>query len=224
MLNVFVKKSAKELQVQLSNGKLMPLEELVKDYERFLNMKTSKEEISSKLEVGKWFRIDRNVIEENKEEIHRKCKEAGSKGRLLWERFEDSNKIAQNNTDQYPCLIETYIFEHCWEYRTEQEMREMCKCVGDGMCCEVICDLELQMRICNGEHVDDLLKKFDRLPYVRVIELRDGGTGCFGGGTDTGVNNLPAILYRGEFKPDERHYKSTPYAFRRVPSQHVTLF
>lgn len=223
MLNVFVKKSAKELHVEFSDGRIMLLEDLVRDYERLLKEKhsqdePSKEVITSQLKVGEWFRIDREVINKSKEEIRRKCNEAGTEGKELWRRFKKSNKIANENPDQYPCLIETYIFEHNWEYKTEQEMRDMCEDVGDGMCDEVICDLELQMRICNGELVDDFIQKADRLPRVRVIKLRNGGTGYFGGGADI-VNFHPsAYLYRDDFDPNYKNYLYTPYAFRRVLS------
>lgn len=225
MLNVFVKKSAEELHIQLSDGRMMPLEDLVTDYERLLNEESSEKEIkselkddkpiTSKLTVGKWFRIDRDVINKSKEEIRRKCYEAGAKGVALCERFEKSNKIADENPDQYPRLIETYIFEHNWEYKTEQEMRDMCEDVGDGMCDEVICDLELQMRICNGESVDDLIKKADKLPRLRVIKLRNGGTGYFGGGAVKYYDNLPADLYMHLFSPNLKNFSYTPYAFRR---------
>lgn len=220
MLNVFIKKSAKELQVQLSDGRMMLLEDLVKDYQRLLKEKASKEAITEKaiaseLKVGEWFRIDRDVIDKSKEKIYRECIEAGDEGKALWERFEKSNKIADEHPDQYPRLIETYIFEHNWEeYKTEQEMRDMCKDVGKGMCDEVICDFELQMRICNGEHVDDLLRKADKLPCVRVIKLRNGGTGYFGGGASNNYNNPPAYLHRFDFNPNIRFYSNTAYAFR----------
>ncbi len=226
MLNVFVKKSAEELHVQLSDGRMMPLEDLVRDYERLLKEETSKKEIASepkddkpiasKLKVGEWFRIDRDIIDKSKEEIRRKCEESGREGKALWERFEKSNKIADENPDQYPRLIETYIFEHNWEYKTEQEMRDMCEDVGDGMCDEIICDFELQMRICNGESVVDLLQKADKLPRVRVIKLRNGGTGYFGGGADYNYNNPPTDLNRNNFNPNNKNYKNVPYAFRRV--------
>lgn len=227
MLNVFVKKSAEELHVQLSDGRMMPLEDLVRDYERLLKEETSKKEIASepkddkpitsKLKVGEWFRIDRDIIDKSKEEIRRKCEESGREGKALWETFEKSNKIADENPDQYPRLIETYIFEHNWEYKTEQEMRDMCEDVGDGMCDEIICDFELQMRICNGESVVDLLQKADKLPRVRVIKLRNGGTGYFGGGADLDYGP-PADLYRFDFSPDGLYYMYVPYAFRRVLS------
>ncbi len=225
MLNVFVKQSAEELHIQLSDGRMMPLEDLVKDYERLLNEDSSEKEIkselkddkpiTSKLTVGKWFRIDRDVINKSKEEIRRKCHKAGIEGVALWERFEKSNKIADENPNQYPRLIETYIFNHNWEYKTEQEMRYMCEGKGDGMCDEVICDLELQMRICNGESVDDLIKKIDKLPCVRVIKLRNGGTGYFGGGAFFIFDkNPPAKLDSTNFYPGNRIYNYTPYAFR----------
>lgn len=232
MHNVFEKKSAEELHVQLSDGRIMLLEDLVMDYEKLLKKKTSKKKSSKKviseskndktmtqeLKVGEWFRIDREVIVKNEEEIRRKCNEAGTKGKELWERFEKSNKIADENHDQYPRLIETYIFEHDWKYKTEQEMRDMCEDVGDGMCDEVICDLELQMRICNGESVNDLVQKADKLPHVRVIKLRNGETGYFGGGADDDDNSTPADLNRYYFFPNDENYTCTPYAFRGVSS------
>lgn len=226
MTDVFKKESAEELHVQLSDGRIMLLEDLVRDYERLLKEETSKKAIISEpkenkavaqeLKVGEWFRIDRDIIGKNKKEIHRKCNEAGTEGKKLWEKFEESNKIADENPNQYPRLIETYIFKHSWEYKTEQEMRDMCEGVGDGMCDEVICDLELQMRICNGKSVDDLVKKDDKLPRVRAIKLINGGTGYFGGGADDTINYPPADLSRDYFSPLSRDYKNTPYAFRRV--------
>lgn len=225
MLNVFVKKSAEELHIQLSDGRMMPLEDLIKDYERILNEISSKKEIkselkpiTSKLKVGEWFRIDRDVINKNKEEICRICNEEGYEGKGLWKRFEESNKIADENTNQYPRLIETYIFERNWNYKSEQQMRDMCEDVGDGMCDEVICDLELQMRICNGESVYELLHKKDRLPHTRVIKLRNGGTGLVGGIADCYYINPTTSIRRNKFYPDYMHYIHTPYAFRFVHS------
>ncbi len=228
MLNVFVKKSAEELHVQLSDGRMMLLEDLVRDYERLLKENASKKAIISEpkddkaitkeLKVGEWFRIDREVIDKSKEEIRLKCNEAGDEGKAYWRRFEASNKIADENLNQYPRLIETYIFEHSWYYKTEQEMRDMCEKVGEGMCDEIICDLELQMRICNGESAIDLFKKADKLPHVRVIKLRNGGTGYFGGGADCNYCDPPADLSRYNFSPNNEYYKYTPYAFRRVLS------
>lgn len=226
MLNVFVKKSAEELHVQLSDGRMMLLEDLIRDYERLLKEESSKKAIISEtkddktitleLKVGEWFRIDRDVIARNREKIRCKCDEAGTEGKAIWKRFEKSNKIADENPDKYTRLIETYIFEHNWEYKTEQEMRDMCEDVGDGMCDEIICDFELQMRICNGKSVVDLLQKADKLPRVRVIKLRNGGTGYFGGGAVYNINNPPADLCRGIFFPINGDYVSVPYAFRRV--------
>lgn len=228
MHNVFKKESAEELQVQLSDGRLMPLEDLIEDYERLLNEESLKKvttsepkadsQAVSKLKVGEWFRIDREVIDKSKEEIRLKCNEAGDEGKAYWKRFEASNKIADENPNQYPRLIETYIFEHSWDYKTEQEMRDMCEKVGEGMCDEIICDLELQMRICNGESAIDLFKKADKLPHVRVIKLRNGGTGLFGGGAAYDYDHPPADLFRDDFDPDYKDCSCTPYAFRRVLS------
>ena len=146
------------------------------------------------------------------------CNEAGDVGKTYWKRFEESNKIADENPDQYPRIIETYIFKHDWEYKTEQEMRDMCKEIGDGECDEVICDLELQMRICNGESAHDLFEEADKLPRVRVIQLRNGGTGFFGGGAVINYYNPPASLRRYIFRPNNWYYTYTPYAIRRVLS------
>lgn len=132
MHNVFEKKSAGELHVQLSDGRMMILKDLVEDYENLLKEKSLKKEIvfgskddkaaTQELKVGEWFRIDREIIAKNREEIRRKCKEVGNVGEEYLERFEKSNKIADKNPDQYPCLIKTYIFEHNWNYKKEQEM------------------------------------------------------------------------------------------------------
>lgn len=178
--------------------------------------KVFREESAKKLKVGEWFRIDRNVIDKNRDEIYRKCIEEGTVGKKLWERFEKSNKIADENPDQYSRIIETYIFKHDWEYKTEQEMRDMCKEIGDGECDEVICDLELQMRICNGESAHALFEEADKLPCERAIQLRNGGTGYFGGGADDNYSFPPADLYRYNFDPNYVSYKSVPYAFRSV--------
>lgn len=223
MLKVF---GTEKLQVQLSDGLMMPLEDLVRDYERLLKEESLKKAfitepkdekaITKELKVGEWFRIDRDIIVKNKEEIRRKCSEVGAEGKELWERFEKSNKIADKNPDQYPRLIETYIFEHNWDIKTEQEMRDMCKEKGDGMCDEIICDLELQMRICNGEAVDDLLKKADKLPNVRVIKLRNGESGILGGGANRHDCYPPAQLDRQAFHSLNKYCRYTTYAFRRV--------
>ena len=93
-------------------------------------------------------------------------------------------------------------------------MQEMCEKVGDGMCDEIICDFELQMRICNGEPVHDLLQKADKIPYRRFIRLRDGGTGHFGGGNDYKFNC--ATILEADLFPDQGHTFVLPYAFREV--------
>lgn len=220
MADVFKKESVEELYVQLSDGRMVLLADIVRDYERLLKEehskkdKPSKKAITSQLKVGEWFRIDRDVIAKNREKIRGVCNEAGEVGKAYWKRFKESNKIADENPDQYPRIIETYIFKHDWEYKTEQEMRDMCKEIGDGECDEVICDLELQMRICNGESAHALFKKADKLPHVRVIQLRNGGTGYVGGGADDNDNSPPAYLLRDCFDPRYKNYHYTPYAFR----------
>lgn len=250
MPNVFVKKSAEELYVELSDGRMMPLEALVKgyeNYERLLKKKTSKKAVVSgkkndkavmsdvkankavttdtktdkavtkELKPGEWFRIDRNVIDKNRDKIRRKCIEAGTVGKEFWERFKESNKIADENPDQYSRLIDTYIFVHDWSFKYEWEMKDMCKQVGHGMCDEIICDLELQMRICNGESVVDLFKKVDKLPFVRFIKLKKGETGFFGGSNEQ-LYRAPAEIHRNDYHHSDCYFRCTPYAFRRVLS------
>ncbi len=218
MLNVFVKKSTEELYVQLSDGRIVLLEDLVRDYESLLKEEYSKEAITSELKVNEWFCIDREVINKSQAKIRCNCDEAGTEGKELWKRFKQSNKIADENPDQYPRLIETYIFKQHWDSETEQKMRDMCKDVGDGMCDEIICDLELQMRICNGEPVYNLVNKADNLPRVRVIKFRNGGFGYFGGSISFRDFSPPASLYRINFIPADKYYKIVPYVFRRVLS------
>lgn len=209
--------------VELSDGRKMSLKDLISDYERLLKQYErllkpgSGKLLICELKVSEWFRIDREVINEHKEEICRKCKEARAES--LWKRFEESNKIADENPDQYPRIIETYVFAHDWISMTHYLMRNMCYEVGDGMCDEVICDLELQMRICNGESVDDLYQKPDRLPYQRLIKLRSGMTGRFGGSALSrySIDRLyPAYLDKDcMYNPYTDDGVHVPYAFRR---------
>lgn len=211
MHNVFTKKSAEELQVQLSDGRMMPLEDIVKFYESFL-----KEVETQDQKVGKWFHIDREIIDKNKDEIWRQCYEEGPRGIALAKCFKAVNKIADEHPEQYPRLIETYIFPYNCDIRTEKEMRDVCEIVGDGMCCEVICYLELQMRICIGEHVKALINYPDWLPRVRVLKLRNGGTGLWGGGRDECNHNCSIGYQEFDYDPCNKLDIGTPYAFRRV--------
>lgn len=213
MFDVVMDNSIGEPKVKLSDGRTMLFEDFIREYGGIWKDKTPRNDITE-LKVGEWFRIDREVINKNKEEIHRQCNEEGYIGKSLWEGFEKSNKIADENPDQYPRLIETYIFEYNWDSKTEQEMLDMCKDVGDGICDEVICDLELQMRICNGESVHDLTHKPDKLPYERFIRCRNGDIGHFGGGD----RNLfsPSELGRDSFYPFIIKRNYTPYAYRKV--------
>ena len=206
----------------------MSIEDIVKDYERLLKQESSisnakdKKAITKTLKVGEWFRIDREVIEENIDEIYRQCEEMKTAGKKLKKRFVESNKIADQDPDKYSQIMEVLVFEHDKELMIyEDNMREMCEEIGDGMCDEVICDLELQMRICNGEKVSDLLRKKDKLPRVRIIQLRDGGTGYFGGGAGNPDENFaPADLFKTYYDVEYEHDVCVPYAFRRVISEH----
>lgn len=205
--------------VKLSDGQMVPLEDLIKSYERlFRDYEGLLKATAKELKVGEWFRIDRNVIDNNRDEIYRKCMEEGTKGQKLWERFEESNKIAEKNTFQYTRVMEVYIFpSKSMKWVTEEEMRHLCEIIGDGMCDEIICDFELQMRICNGESVYDLVEMFDKLPGGRIIKLRDGGTGFFGSCEFEKFAGPPSQLLRGNFN-SKRSYggRYLPYAFRRV--------
>lgn len=225
--------------VKLSNGRETSLKETISDYERLLEEQSSvtvtiselkadklitfelkdDKPITSKLNVGEWFLISRDIIDQSKDEIRRKCNEEGYEGKRLWERFEKSNRIADMYPEEYPRVIETYIFERSWEYITEQQMRDMCEEIGDGMCDEIICDLELQMRICNGESAHDLIYEKDRLPWRRVVKLRDGRNGYLGGGTEGDWHEAPARFEKSRFYPDMECYNDTPYAFRGVSSK-----
>ena len=106
--------------------------------------------------------------------------------------------------------------EYSEEKKTVQEMRDICEKIGDGMCCEVICDLELEMRICNGEQVDDLVKRYDRLPYERMIKFRNGNTGFFGGGDENEYNEgTPARIFEFKMELTSSYVGVVPYAFRK---------
>lgn len=168
--------------IKLPDGRLMILVDL-EDYQRLLkgeslkkgapsNPKNYKSAVS-KPKVGKWFLIDRKVISENMAEIRRQCKEAVHVyGELYLEEFEKANKMADKNPDKYPRFIETlilpgaYSYAHIFECATEAQRKNKCEKVCDN----VICNLELEMRICNGELAIDLFTKPDTLPYQRVTE------------------------------------------------------
>lgn len=219
MHNEFIKKSAEELHVQLSDSRFMTSEDLA---EEPIASELDDKPIVSELKVAEWFLIDRKVIDENIYEIRRECINEGPAGERLWERFEVSNEIANQNPKQYPRVMEVYIFKNDWESvekecKSVPEMQAMCKQIGDGMCDEIICDLELQMRICNGESVYDLVEKPDKLPYARLIMLRNGWDAFFGG--DYVTNRVlmipPANLDIRRFYPNVKLRFSVPYAFRR---------
>ena len=205
MINVFSKMNSEEfkgLNVQLSNGRVISLEDLILDYERF------SEQVS--LKVGEWFHIDREIINKNRNKIQSECNKFGKN---IWKRFEWANQEANQHPDQYPNIIKTYIFER-GDYTTEEDVRDMCKRVGDGMCDEVICLLELQMRICNGETMEDLCNKIDKLPYRRIIESRrSGGMLCYFGGGNVEYELYPSLHFIYG-RTDNKG--GVPYAFRRV--------
>lgn len=205
MNNMFIKKNSekfKGLNVQLSNGRIMSLEDLILDYERL-----SKQ---VRLKVGEWFHIDREIINKNRNKIQSECNKFCND--KLWKMFERANQKANQYPNQYPDIIETYIFER-GDYTTEKDMIDMCKRVGDGMCDDVICLLEVQMRICNGETIEDLCDKFDKLPYRRIIDERSsfGMLSYFGGGMAEG-ELYPSMFFTHGISGN----KGVPYAFHRV--------
>lgn len=198
-------------EIVLINGREMSIVEALMDYERILQEKELEERTMPQQKVGEWFIINRETIEKKKNLIENKCLRIA--GEEICRRFENSRKIA--NEKEYPVEIETYIFEKSWtSFKTEEEMRNMCFKIGKGMCNEIICDLELQMRLCNGELAENLLVHRDRLPHVRMIELTCGGTGFFGGGTNVYDNYPPAHIKKKKYDPNMRYYKNVPYAYR----------
>lgn len=201
-----------EMQVLLPDGRAMLASELVKDYQRLQVM----ERESTKVKVGQWFRCDRIVINKNKEEIRRKCYEEGPEGEHLYGRFECSNKFIDESIYCDSTVIETYIFEadRC-NGKTDDELQAMCKVIGDGMCFSAICDLELQMRICNGESVHYLLHGIDELKYARLISAKHGGfTGLFGG--DGRPNMPPSMINFKYFSDNKLRSTVSAYAFRAL--------
>ena len=206
---------AKDVEIKFDDGRSIPLEGLVRKYEWLLKEKSS----VLKPKVGEWFPINREVINQNREEIRKKCYEAGVKGKVLFDSFEKTDQIANERPEKYPYKMETYVFEHRWEYLKEKDMRRICCYLGNGMCDEVICNFELQMRICNGELVRDLLEKEDDLPLSREIRCLDGKTGYWGGGALFKLGYPPSRLSKHIYEPNRRDYRSTPYAFREKNKQ-----
>ena len=214
------------IMVQLSNGEVIGLEDLVKRYEALSNQLEKKAEplekeeyeghTPQKLEVGVWFLIDRNIIESKMKTFEKACKNLGRMGVDFFERCQKSLQEAKKKPEYYTPKIETYIFEKTWAYKTEQELRDMCFENGEGQTNEIIADLELMMRFCNGETVDSMINNADTLPRVRVITLTSGGTGYLGGGVVNYGSYPPADLYRLKFDPIYKHYNNTTSAFRRV--------
>ena len=76
MFNVFEKKRANEIEVQLSDGRRVILEDLIKEYESL-----SKEKNIIKLKVAEWFLINREVINKNKKESVVSAMRQGLKGK-----------------------------------------------------------------------------------------------------------------------------------------------
>lgn len=205
MFNVFSKFDSEEtnkLSIQLSNGRTIPLEELVSDYERFLKQ--------LRIEPGSWFRIDREIINKCKEKIRNECHDD-----WMLERFEWANEVANQKPDKYPNIIDTYIFNNR-DLRTKKELIDMCESVGDGLCDKIICLLECQMRICNGETYEDLVQKVDKLPHRRIIkaDLDSENLIWYGGGDE---KTMPTLWF--EYGVSESELKignvGVPYVFRR---------
>lgn len=229
-MNVFIKCDP-NIMVQLSTGEVIPLEDLVKRHEdlvkRYKDLvkrfdkksETRYEEAGvrkpQKLEVGVWFLIDRKVIESRMSDFEKACKRRGTSGVEFFNRCQASLKKAKEKPEYYTQKIETYIFEMTWVYKTNQQLRTICEEKGDGQTDEIIADLELIMRFCNGETINELIQKPDTLPRIRVITLTNGGTGSLGGGVGI-CSYPPAHLYRYEFNPDHKLYAFTTSAFRRV--------
>lgn len=219
MFNVIMKQKAEDVQVSLSDGRMMTVEDVVTDYERLLTSELKRNnKIASKLKVGEHFLIDRDLIEKNKEKIKRECYEEGIAGRKLWKRFEYANKMADENPGEFPCYIQTYIPERSWNYITVGEIKEMC-CDGYEWANDIICDLELQMRICNGESVHSLVGEVDKLPDKRIVrKIGESDLYIFGGSCDDEEEIAPAELdFSGcYYFLDNDEIVAVPYMFRRA--------
>ena len=159
--------------------------------------------------VGEWFTITPNGI--NWDFVEKSCRDARADD--LWENIDWARSQIPTNP-KYQGEIQTLVPVKNWEWKTEEQLREMASELGNEMVDEVIFYLELAQRIDNGEPVNTLTKKADHLPFYRLIVTRSGGTGFVGGASACYYYVPPAYVYRDEYYPDGESSSTVPAVAR----------
>ncbi|MCL2859852.1 MAG: hypothetical protein FWF46_04705 [Oscillospiraceae bacterium] len=170
--------------------------ELIQALERLEDLKgnTKTTEIVQKTSrpmVGKWFTVKLADIDWNF--VEKSCRNAGAD--YLWKDIDWARSQIPTN-HKYQGEIQTLVPAKNWEWKTEKQLREMAKELGNEMVDEVIFYLELAQRIYNGEPVNTLTEKADHLYFYRLIITRSGGTGFVGGVSACNLRVPPAVVYR----------------------------
>lgn len=161
--------------------------------------------------VGKWFIIMPANI--NLDAIKKACKDAGENN--LWKNIEWAKRQMSTNL-KYKGKIETLVPEKTWEWKTEEQLREMAGELGDEMTDEVVQYLKFAQRIDNGEKVEILTETKDSIPYYRIIVTRTNGTGFVGGVStyDHHRSCPPAVVRRYDYLPLSKIYYGVPSVAR----------
>ena len=193
---------------------------------------TNSEKIREPLkpQVGEWFLIDRDIIESQMAEFEKACK-ACNKARAgrefpmyILSRCRKSLQIAKENSNFYSKKMETFIFEDFHDRRSEYDFINICCKIGDGQVDDVILDLELMMRFCNGESIEELVNQSDHIKLSRIFASRELVNGkkliCFAGGETNGIRTPYEYLVsmRNGLRDDcgSEFEGFTTAAFRRV--------
>ena len=193
---------------------------------------TNSEKIREPLkpQVGEWFLIDRDIIESKMAEFEKACK-ACNKARAgrefpmyILSRCRKSLQIAKENSNFYSKKMETFIFEDFHDRRSEYDFINICCKIGDGQVDDVILDLELMMRFCNGESIEELVNQSDHIKLSRIFASRELVNGkkliCFAGGETNGIRTPYEYLVsmRNGLRDDygSEFEGFTTAAFRRV--------
>ena len=183
-----------------------------------------------KPQVGEWFLIDRDIIESKMAEFEKACK-ACNKARAgrefpmyILSRCRKSLQIAKENSNFYSKKMETFIFEDFHDRCSEYDFINICCKIGDGQVDDVILDLELMMRFCNGESIEELVNQSDHIKLSRIFASRELVNGkkliCFAGGETNGIRTPYEYLVsmRNGLRDDcgSEFEGFTTAAFRRV--------
>ena len=193
---------------------------------------TNSEKIREPLkpQVGEWFLIDTDIIESQMAEFEKACK-ACNKARAgrefpmyILSRCRKSLQIAKENSNFYSKKMETFIFEDFHDRRSEYDFINICCKIGDGQVDDVILDLELMMRFCNGESIEELVNQSDHIKLSRIFASRELVNGkkliCFAGGETNGIRTPYEYLVsmRNGLRDDcgSEFEGFTTAAFRRV--------